>query len=623
MTSVTMESACGASGLGAGGNYSRCQFSTPGVRSSVVPQFDQLKAGTAGYKTDYNNVGPSLSVAWRPSAQKGFLRALFGDPDQATFRAGYSIAYDRQGLAVFDGIWPNNPGMTTSSTRNSNVGNLVKAGEAWPLLFSQTSRLGSAPLASPAPTYPIAIRTGRQDSLTLFAPDIQIGMVQSWMVGFARALGKDMAIELRYIGNYGTNEWSSLGYNTLRADALTQIGFMDEFKLMVANLKANNASGVSGRLGSAAYFGAGTGTLPLPIALAHLNGRTDTTNEAAYTGTGWTSLAGSAVQTNPSPTGAAGTLTGSSTYLANAIAAGYPSNFFLLNPAVSSVSVTDSGAKTGYHAFQVELRRRLSKGFSANMNYQLAYARGTGFEGFSFGRAMYPQTENALRHSIKMQADYQIPIGRGQAIGGGMSALADAFAGGWSFTVVGKAQGLTMDLGNVRLVGMSLKDLRDMYKYYFKPASGTVSGIAEIWMLPDDVILNTRRAFSQSTTTADGYASATGGLGIPSGRYIAPANTAACIQVRPGDCAPRSTVVFAPWTSRFDIAAIKRINVWRRINVELRADVLNVFDKPNFYPVANPGSGATIFKVTSAYTDASNTYDPGGRIGQLMIRINW
>ena len=30
-----------------------------------------------------------------------------------------------------------------------------------------------------------------------------------------------------------------------------------------------------------------------------------------------------------------------------------------------------------------------------------------------------------------------------------------------------------------------------------------------------------------------------------------------------------------------------------------------------------------IFQTTSAYTDASNTYDPGGRLGQLMFRINW
>ena len=48
-----------------------------------------------------------------------------------------------------------------------------------------------------------------------------------------------------------------------------------------------------------------------------------------------------------------------------------------------------------------------------------------------------------------------------------------------------------------------------------------------------------------------------------------------------------------------------------------------MFDNINFNPAANPGTGADIFRVTSAYTDASNTYDPGGRLGQLMFRINW
>jgi hypothetical protein len=59
------------------------------------------------------------------------------------------------------------------------------------------------------------------------------------------------------------------------------------------------------------------------------------------------------------------------------------------------------------------------------------------------------------------------------------------------------------------------------------------------------------------------------------------------------------------------------------MNFELRLDVLNVFDNINFNPVANPGSGATIFQTGSAYTDASNTYDPGGRLGQIMVRFNW
>ena len=59
------------------------------------------------------------------------------------------------------------------------------------------------------------------------------------------------------------------------------------------------------------------------------------------------------------------------------------------------------------------------------------------------------------------------------------------------------------------------------------------------------------------------------------------------------------------------------------MNFELRFDVLNVFDNINFTPVANPGTAATIFQVTAAYTDASNTFDPGGRLGQMVFRINW
>ena len=139
-------------------------------------------------------------------------------------------------------------------------------------------------------------------------------------------------------------------------------------------------------------------------------------------------------------------------------------------------------------------------------------------------------------------------------------------------------------------------------------------------MLPDDVILNTRRAFSTINTTLDGYSTS---LGAPTGRYIAPANSADCVQVRAGDCAPRSLMVLAPWFKRFDVGATKRFEIHGSTNLEVRFDVLNVFDTPNFNPVSNPGSGASIFRVTSAYTDASNTYDPGGRIGQLMFRFNW
>src|SRR5436190_2774573 len=622
MSAVTMASICGMSGLGNGELYSKCNFNNPAASGGAVPQFIQLTAGTNGYKTDLNNFAPSASIAWRPDVKDGFMRALLGDPNQATVRTGYSEAYDRQGLTTFTSLFGNNRGGTISLNNGVNT---LAGPTQWPVLLSQTSRLVPLPF-NPDPTYPIPVGPNRADRVDAFAPDIKIARVRNWTVGFARSISKDMAVEIRYVGNRGDNQWSAINYNAIRGDLLVANGFMNEFKLAMGNLAANNAAGGT-RAGSFAYFGSGTNTNPLPIYLAYFNGSKDAGNPAAYASptTTWANaaIAVRMAPSNPNPTGSAGDLDGNLTRRNQAVAAGYSRNFFVVNPDVSSSNVTDSGAYSDYHAMQLELRRRLSKGFSANVNYQYAFLeRGSAFDGFSFGRSNV-QTAN-VRHAIKMQGDWTLPFGRGQKFAGNVNKGVNALIGGWSFSGVGRMQTVMQNLGNVRLVGMTKSELQKLYKFTVKPNATT--GVNEVWMLPDDIILNTRRAFSTSNTTLDGYSAS---LGAPVGKYIAPANSASCVQVRDGDCAPRTTFLLAPWFNRFDIGAIKRFELGGSKNFELRFDLLNVFDTPNFNPAGasggtNPaGSGANIFRVTSAYTDASNTYDPGGRIGQLNFRFSW
>lgn len=619
MTTVTLADACGISGIGQNTNvYNRCNFNKPGtLTGKAIPEFTQLTKGTQGYKTDKNNFAPSVSVAWRPNVQSGVLRTILGNPDQATIRAGWSVAYSRAGMSDFTGVFGANPGSTITLTRNANTG-LVPTGESWPVLLSQKNRLGNATF-NETPTFPIVSRPDRADSLNAFAPDLTIERAMTWNVGLQRSIGDDMAVEVRYVGTRGDQQWSTLNYNGIRMENLVNNGFMTEFRNAMANLAANNAAG-GARAGSFAYFGAGTGTNPLPIYLAYLNGRTDATNAAAYTGgtNTWTNttFASRFAAASPSPTGSAGDLDGNLTRRNQALAAGVPVNYFTLNPRMNAVNVTDSGAFSDYHALQIDLRRRLSNGLSASVNYQYAHERGSAFDGFSYGRTMV--NGGNVRHAIKTQWDWTLPIGRGQRFGANLHPVLDAILGGWSMNGVGRIQARTLNFGNVRLVGMTLDELTDMYKFYKR--TNATSGRTEIWMLPEDVILNTRRAFSVSNTTADGYST---GLGTPTGRYIAPANTASCIQIKAGDCAPRSVLVRAPWFTRFDVGMTKRFNLKGNMNIEVRGDVLNLFDNVNFNPAANPGAGATIFQVTSAYTDASNTYDPGGRLGQLMIRFNW
>jgi hypothetical protein len=650
MSAVTMDSVCGRSGLGDGSLYGKCNFLAPGSLGGPAPQFVLLEKGSQGFNTDLNNFAPSAGIAWQPNVESGFLHKILGDPAQATIRAGYAMAYAREGLTRFTGLFGDNRGASISLTRNANTG-LVPAGESWPVLLSQTSRLTPLPF-NPDPTYPIAVGANRADNLNAFTPDIQIARVQTWTVGFARSISNTMAVEIRYVGNRGDNEWTSVNYNcftntnntnntctAIRGENLVANGFMNEFKQAMANLQANNASGAANRAGSFAYFGQGSGTSPLPIYLAYLNGRTDATNPAAYglgangqtinpsTTYANAAIAGRLAGPNPNPNGAAVDLDYNLPRRNQAQAAGYPANFFILNPDVNSVNVTDSGAFSKYNALQLELRRRLSKGFAGNVNYQYAFEGGSQFDGFSFGRAWtdIPVTNNpTVRHAVKFQADWMLPFGRGERFGTNMNPVLNALASGWSVTGVGRFQTTVTDLGNVRLVGMSVDDLQSVYKFYRKENPAT--NIDEIWMLPDDIILNTRAAFSTSNATVDGYSAS---LGAPQGRYIAPANSANCIQVRAGDCAPRSVLLLTPWFKRVDFGVMKSFGVGGTKDVQVRFDFLNLFDTPNYNPVGASGTNtaagtaATIFRTTAAYTDPSNTYDPGGRIGQLMIRFNW
>jgi hypothetical protein len=612
MSTTTLADACGVSGPGDGSIYNACRFFTPGASGGkTVPEYVQFSSGTRGYNTDWNNVSPTISVAWRPMVESGFLRTILGDPEQATIRGGFSVAFERQGFGTITGVFGGNPGSTLALNRDANTTTppntpLLPA----PVLLSQPDRLYQAPFPA-TPTYPIVVRPDRADDLNLFHPDVEVASARSWTIGLQRALSRDMALEVRYVGTRGVNQWSGLNYNELN---IIENGFYDEFLKAMGNLQANQAAG---RGNTFAYTGA-AGTQPLPIYLAYINGRTNFNDPSAYTGANWsaTAFTNDMARHNPSPTNSANDLDGNTARRNLAASVGYPANFFVVNPAVDDVNVTDSGAYSDYHALQIELRRRLSRGLSINGNYQYAIEGTSAFLGFHYGRVMNPQAN--VRHAIKVQWNWSVPVGRGQRFGSDMNPILNGIIGNWDFTGAGRIQARVLNFGNVRLVNMTAKDLQDMYSFRIIPDPAN-PGRELVTMLPDDVILNTRKAFSTSPTSSTGY----GALGVPEGPHIAPANSENCIQLKAGDCAPRTLLIRAPFFSRFDIGVTKRFPLQGSVNFELRIDVLNLFDNINFNPVANPGSGDTIFQVGTAYRDPDNNFDPGGRLGQLSFRINW
>src|SRR5262249_16279503 len=154
-----------------------------------------------------------------------------------------------------------------------------------------------------------------------------------------------------------------------------------------------------------------------------------------------------------------------------------------------------------------------------------------------------------------------------------------------------------LNLGDVRLVGMTHDELQSMYKFRRVTDPTINNGLETVFMLPDDVILNTRRAFSTSPTSLDGY----GALGAPTGRYIAPANYDGCMELRSGDCGLRNVMLRTPWFVRMDVGLTKRLPLHGRSNIELAVQVINLLGNINFDPIANPGSGATVFQTSTIY----------------------
>ena len=144
-TMGTFEDLCGVSGAGSDGyGLGRgCNIGQPGNPDGLGTHLRSVHEGHEAVECGCEQPGAELGVAWRPNVQTGWLRALLGDPEQATVRASFSVDFNTEGTDRYRNIYTANPGTVRGRANRSEAnGNLVLPGETWPLLFSQTGRLG-------------------------------------------------------------------------------------------------------------------------------------------------------------------------------------------------------------------------------------------------------------------------------------------------------------------------------------------------------------------------------------------------------------------------------------------------------------------------------------------------
>ena len=609
----------------------------PGTLTGGTTQLTPLGIGEKLYDTDWNNFAPSASIAWSPDFRSGMLHRLFGNAGQSVVRGGYSVAFVREGIGNITQILSANPGGTLTLSSDVDAGSLP-----FGTLFRNRADL-TPPTFGDTPNYPIAVQPG--DVIGGFDPNLKTGLVHSWSFGVQREIFKDTVFEARYVGTRGRDLWRRFGLNEVN---VLENGFLTEFRQAQLNLVANQNAG---RGNTYAFFGNGTGTQPLPIMLGFFTGSSANANSAAaYAGVGQFTNATRLTQLNPNfanPIGFATAL--QNTFLTNGIASGRPSNFFVVNPTVGllgagsqSVTLTTNDVDTWYDAMQLELRRRFSGGLLLQMSYTWSKSLSNFYASSqsSLGQPLtlrgdnealeHYRTPQDLQHSFKANWIYELPFGAGKWLLGGSNRLTNHFVGGWEWHGTARIQsGRPFAFGNVQLVGMTAEELQESIDARKQP-NRTVT------FLPDDIILNTRRAFSVSAT-GSGF----GALGAPTGRYIAPANSAGCLQAFPGQCGFANLILEGPRFVRFDMSLVKKIKFSERTNIEFRLEVLNAFNNINFLVggssavddgkltatnlgLQTPNYGAANFgQITAAYQDISTTNDPGGRPIQFVFRFNF
>ena len=623
---ATIDDLCGVSGAkGASG----CNLFQPGNMPGKPPTFKQLTSGTHTYNTDTNNIAPSVGFAWTPARRSGTLGTLMGPDGDFVVRGGYTRSFSRAGLNDFTSIFNANPGIRIITNRDEATGNLG----ATPLLLRDTSRL-TPPSFPSTPVYPMT-DVITQD-VSVIDPNIRVPYADSFSIGMQRSVSKNMALEVRYVGTRGKDSWrtqvngnngnnaangaGTLDYNEFN---IFENKFIDEFRQAQRNLKANIAA-----TGTATFAYTGQpGTAPLPTFLAFFNAQNaaNAGNTAAYTGTNWTSSTFLAflAERNPNPFGfaSAGTngLMGNATLRANAAAAGVPANFFVANPDLlgGAFLLTNVG-QSKYDSLQVELRRRYSDGLQFSTSYVFGKGYLTDWESWRKEQTWIRDagTPGDVTHAIKASIVYDLPFGQGRKWASQTNGVVERLVGGWQVGVNTRLQsGRLIDMGNVRMVGMSQKDLQSFFKLRFDDAG------RKVWMLPQDVIDNTIAAFSVSATSASGYSGA-----APTGRYFAPANGPDCIEVDNGAdygaCAGRSIVVTGPMFSQTDLRFSKRTRLSGRMNIELAAELLNAFNQANFIPVGI-GSGNTLGNTISSYEVTGLTGTNTSRLIQFVGRFNF
>lgn len=577
----------------------------PGVLDGSAPQYLQSDPGAQAYQSP-NAFSPNIGLAYVVPKRSGPLGWLGG----VVLRAGYGISTIREGQSTFTNVWAANQGRSLTTSIDP-VNFPTQFGAPGSVLFSNATLPPSRSVAT-TPSYPIPVSNGQ--TVNDFNPNIKMAYVQSWNFGIQRELTRDTVIEVRYVGNHGTDLWRTLNLNEVN---IFENGFLGQFQAAANNLAIARGAQAPGASPTNNF---GNQHLPGQQDIPIISTALGTTNDQT-----------TANQLVQGQAGAlANAIANNATRMNNLIKAGFAPNLFVANPIFAAANMVTNGGNSTYNAGVVEVRRRLAAGLQMQASY--AFAKSLTNEPLSANTSSFSTMRNLsldkgpsaydIRNAVKLNWVYELPFGTGRHfLANAPNKILRKTLEGWEVAGVARVQSGSPSLltggrntfnggdAGVVLHNISAGQLQSMMSI---DKTTNSQGLGIVYYLPTSLVNNTLQAFQLTSGTPD-----------PNAAYIAPASTPGALGYR--------IFLYGPWQEKWDVSLVKRTAIRESMSLEFRVQALNVFNFSNFLlpGVGSSSAAATIAinnafgQTTNAFRDFNNTNDPGSRTLEFIARFNF
>lgn len=534
-------------------------------------------AGIHAYSTKVN-FSPAIGVAWSPDFGSGFLGKLAAH-NKTVIRTGYSLRHYQEGAQNFWAFASNSgqfffqQGSATPGTANG-VGSFVAGslafGDALPQ-YQLTPTVYSK-------TVPEANLALSGNSFFAMNPNIKQPYVQQWNFGIQRQVGSASVVEVRYTGNLGLHQWLSYDLNEYN---IFENGFLKEFTNAQNNLKINQANGKNSFANNSL-----PGQVPLPIFTAAFGGATSSNfSNSAFITNLQTGAAGSLARSLANTPAFFCNMVGSAAFSPcltnrgiNVPGAGYPINFFQVNPyaAGASLNYLDAAGHSNYHALQVDFRQRLTRGMQFNANYTFAHSLGIAAQNGIQGQGnniYYTQRDFRLnygpslfdvRHVVHLSGTYDLPFGKGRTYLNSNKVL-DYTAGGWTIGTI-----IALQTGNPVQLTQVAPNTSGAYLTFNGTDPGVNLNGISVSQLQDSV--GVFRSGNPWVTLFD--PKLIGSNGAANTAYLTPASTAGVLGYRP--------YLYGPGWYNIDASVNKSIPIRESVKFTFQTEFLNLTNHPTF-----------------------------------------